>query len=193
VSSGRCATRNSRDHQHCRGCYREANKEKLEGVFRNIDFNSEAALGRTRRRNERLKNLLDDFSDRNYLYVHVPDKRDTERIKELLDDWYTAQVEQILAEHLAACYPKVVHLGIEYPELAIRVMKSRWGSTSPSGRIALNVKLIQVPKTYIDYVVFHELCHLKESNHGSRYYELLDRVLPDWRERREKLNAFEFG
>jgi len=72
-------------------------------------------------------------------------------------------------------------------------MKSRWGSTSPAGRVSLNVKLIQVPKAYIDYVVFHELCHLKEPNHSPRYYELLGRVLPDWRDRRRKLNEFEFG
>jgi predicted metal-dependent hydrolase len=50
-----------------------------------------------------------------------------------------------------------------------------------------------ISKTYIDCVIFHELCHLVEPNHSPRYYELLDRVLPDWRERREKLNMFEFG
>jgi predicted metal-dependent hydrolase len=59
--------------------------------------------------------------------------------------------------------------------------------------VRLNVKLVKVPKTYIDYVICHELCHLLEPNHSQRYYELLDGVLPDWRERREKLNAFEFG
>jgi predicted SprT family Zn-dependent metalloprotease len=68
-----------------------------------------------------------------------------------------------------------------------------WGSCSPQGRITLNVKLIKVPQSYIDYVIFHELCHLAEPHHSSQYYELLDRVLPDWRERREKLNSFEFG
>jgi predicted metal-dependent hydrolase len=130
---------------------------------------------------------------RNYLYVHVSDRDNRERIKELLDEWYADQAAQIFAERLAACYPKVQHLGVEYPEMAIRVMKSRWGSTNPAGKITLNVKLIQVPKTYIDYVIFHELCHLKEPNHGPEYYRLLDRVLPDWRERREKLNAFQFG
>ena len=130
---------------------------------------------------------------RNYIYVRVQDRADTERIKGLLDDWYRAHAKQVFAERLAACYPKVEHLGIAYPDLIIRVMKSRWGSSSPSGKITLNIKLIQVPKAYIDYVIFHELCHLKEPNHSQRYYELLDRVLPDWRERREKLNAFEFG
>ena len=85
------------------------------------------------------------------------------------------------------------HVGAPYPEIAIRAMRSRWGSCSPRGRITLNVKRIKVPKAYIDYVIFHELCHLVEPNHNSRYYDLLDRVLPDWRERREKLNTFEFG
>jgi predicted metal-dependent hydrolase len=130
---------------------------------------------------------------RSYIYVSTGDKSDTERIKGLLDDWYRAHAKQVFAERLAACYPKVEHLGIAYPDLIIRVMKSRWGSSSPLGKITLNVKLIQVPKAYIDYVIFHELCHLKEPNHSQRYYELLDRVLPDWRDRREKLNAFEFG
>lgn len=57
----------------------------------------------------------------------------------------------------------------------------------------LDPKLIRAPLSYIDYVIYHELCHLQEPNHGTRYHQLLDRVLPDWRERREKLNAFEFG
>lgn len=130
---------------------------------------------------------------RDYLYVHVGDKADRARVRDLLDTWYLAQAEAVFVERLAACYPRVQHLGINYPELTIRVMKSRWGSTSPAGKIALNIKLIQMPKAYIDYVIFHELCHLKEPNHGPRYYELLDRVLPDWRDRREKLNTFEFG
>ena len=56
-------------------------------------------------------------------------------------------------------------------------MKTRWGSTSPAGRITLNLKLIQVPKPYIDYVVLHELCHLREPHHGQAFYRLLDRVL----------------
>jgi len=131
--------------------------------------------------------------DRSYIYVTTQDKTDKERIKRLLDDWYRAHARQVFAERLETCYPKVEHLDIVYPDLAIRVLKSRWGSCSPKGRITLNVKLIQVPRSYIDYVIFHELCHLAEPNHSPRYYELLDRVLPDWRERREKLNRFEFG
>ncbi|RLC81905.1 MAG: M48 family peptidase [Chloroflexi bacterium] len=131
--------------------------------------------------------------DRSYIYVTTQNKTDKARIKRLLDDWYRAHAKVIFRERLDACYPKVEHLDVVYPDLIIRVLKSRWGSCSPKGRITLNVKLIQVPKSYIDYVIFHELCHLAEPNHSPRYYELLERVLPDWRERRERLNGFEFG
>ena len=53
------------------------------------------------------------------------------------------------------------------------------------------MKLIQVPKPYIDYVIVHELCHLVEHNHSRRFYLLLDRTMPDWRERRRQLNECE--
>jgi len=58
--------------------------------------------------------------------------------------------------------------------------------------ITLNPRLVQTPTSCIDYVLIHELCHLKEHNHGKYYYQLLDQTLPDWRERRQKLNTFEF-
>lgn len=85
------------------------------------------------------------------------------------------------------------HVGIPYPQVTIRAMRTCWGSCSSKGRITLNVKLIKVPTSYIDYVIFHELCHPAEAHHSSRYYTLLDRVLPDWRERRDELNSFKFG
>lgn len=59
--------------------------------------------------------------------------------------------------------------------------------------ITLNLKLVQVPALLIDYVLYHELCHLIEPHHGRAFYDLLGRVLPDWRERRERLNRYEFG
>ena len=130
---------------------------------------------------------------RGRLFINIIDPHDKAHVKELLDEWYRRQAKRVFRERLDACYPRVQHLGIEYPELALRVMKSRWGSCTPSGRIILNVKLIQVPKDFIDYVVIHELCHLKEHNHSRKYYDLMDRAMPDWKQRRDQLNSFEFG
>jgi hypothetical protein len=131
--------------------------------------------------------------DGSFIYVQVQDRSNTKRVRELLEDWYHDHARRVFQERLEACYPKVVHVGVPYPDIIVRAMSTRWGSCSPNGRITLNVKLVKVPKSYIDYVVFHELCHLAEPNHTPRFYELLGRVLPDWRQRREKLNMYEFG
>jgi predicted metal-dependent hydrolase len=128
-----------------------------------------------------------------YLCVRVADPGDRARVQALLDAWYAARAGEVFGEELAACFPKLRHTGIGYPELAIRAMSTRWGSASPHGRITLNLKLIQMPRSAIDYVLYHELCHLREPNHSPEYYRLLDRVLPDWRVRRERLNAGEVG
>ena len=58
--------------------------------------------------------------------------------------------------------------------------------------MTLNIKLIQVPRQFIDYVIVHELCHLIEHNHSAAFYALMSRIMPDWEEHREKLNSFEF-
>lgn len=128
---------------------------------------------------------------RGYFYINVADKSDTERVKTLLTEWYRRQARRVFQERLEACLTKVRFLNLAEPELVIRHMQARWGSCTPEGKIILNLKLIQVSKIYLDYVVMHELCHLKEHHHGRRFYELLDRVMPDWREKRAHLNAVE--
>ena len=128
---------------------------------------------------------------RGYFHIVVPDKTDTEQVKALLTTWYRRQAGRVFKEQLDRCFTKVRFLDLPYPELVIRQMTSRWGSCTPEGKILLNLKLIQVPKDYIDYVIMHELCHLKELNHTSHFYDLLNRVMPNWRARREKLNAME--
>jgi hypothetical protein len=128
---------------------------------------------------------------RGYFYITVRDKGDAKRVKDLLTEWYRRQAGRVFKERLDACLARLRFLNLDYPQLTIRHMKSRWGSCTPAGKITLNLKLIQVPKDYIDYVMMHELCHLKEHNHSQQYYELLNRVMPDWRSKREKLNQVE--
>lgn len=109
-------------------------------------------------------------------------------MKTLLDRWYAGHAKEIFRERLEVCAGKVARLGITAPMPAIRRMVSRWGSCSPRGRITLNLELIKVPKECIDYVMLHELCHLKERHHGSRYWALLKRVMPDYESVRLRLN-----
>ncbi len=71
--------------------------------------------------------------------------------------------------------------------LIIRNMKRRWGSCSNKGIITLNTELIKLPDLYTEYVIIHELCHLKHHNHGAEYYKLLSALFPDWKKVRKEL------
>ncbi len=126
-----------------------------------------------------------------YLYVSTANPYDIEQVHALMDAWTRRQAERVFAERLDALLPRFQHLPIQRPALTIRRMKARWGSCGAHGIIMLNLKLMQVGKPLIDYVIVHELCHLVEHNHSKRYYALLDRMLPDWRARRQQLNEAE--
>ena len=128
---------------------------------------------------------------RTILTVTLPGPADPAATRAALDGWFAEEARRIFAARLAVCFRRVARLGVPYPTLAIRPLATRWGSCSRAGAITLNLRLIQAPPQCIDYVILHELCHLKEHNHSKGFYALLDRVLPDWRERRHKLNACE--
>jgi hypothetical protein len=74
--------------------------------------------------------------------------------------------------------------------LVIRTMKRRWGSCSNKGVITLSTELIKLDDLYIEYVIAHELCHLKHHNHGPMYYMLLSEVFPEWKTVRKELRTY---
>lgn len=146
----------------------------------------------------RLKVLRDAAADqvkleRGYLMVHTGDPNDIARVKALVDGWYLRQALRVLAERLREILPRFESYELPAFDLRIRDLQARWGSCTEAGTITLNVKLMQAAKSSIDYVIVHELCHLLEHNHSKRFYHLLDRVMPDWRERRHKLNSCDLG
>lgn len=148
-------------------------------------------------RQYRLKVQVGDRSavrlQRGLLAVTVPPSGGgSDHVRRALETWYREHAQHVFRERLDVCYTRAVGLGLPYPPLEVRRMKTRWGSCSRTGVIRLNLRLIQAPRACIDYVIIHELCHLKEHNHSKRYYALLDRALPEWRELRKKLNSMEF-
>ena len=96
-------------------------------------------------------------------------------------------------EVVSACVPALIAawepiMGVRAGKLAYRNMTSRWGSCQPStGRICINVRLALYPPECLEYVVVHELCHLLERGHGSRFHQFMDTFMPDWKQRRAKL------
>ncbi len=122
-----------------------------------------------------------------YFNIYTVSKHDRRKVKNLLDGWYRKHADQKLNQRLDICTRIMQKYGIERPLMEIRIMKNRWGSFTPSGKILLNPKLIEWPTYCIDYVILHELCHLKHPNHSKDFYRLLSAVLPEWREIKSRL------
>ena len=117
------------------------------------------------------------------------------KVRALLDRWFHNQAATLFAERLAVWFPVLrAHTGETLPDtpppLKVRAMRSRYGSCSHRGIITLNRHLIATPLACIDYVLVHELCHLRHFNHDRTFYALLEAMLPDWRERKGRLKEY---
>jgi hypothetical protein len=125
---------------------------------------------------------------RGYLWVTTTDKPTPDRVKALLDAWYRRHAERIFSERFDACCQRAAVERIAKPMFRIVKMRTRWGTCSEKGRVNLNIELVKAPKECIDYVITHELCHIKERHHGPRFWRLLEKLMPDFEECRKKLN-----
>jgi|WetSurMetagenome_2_1015567.scaffolds.fasta_scaffold01554_6 predicted metal-dependent hydrolase len=102
----------------------------------------------------------------------------------LLEMWYRQQAEILFRQKLESISKL---LGVRYGRLSIRGQKTRWGSCSRMGTVSLNWKLMMLPEPVIDYVIIHELIHLKEMNHSKQFWQIVDRYCPEWKEHRSFL------
>jgi len=125
--------------------------------------------------------------DRGRLLVLCKGEASPEKVRRLLDGWYLEKARKQFAESLDLCFPPFQRMGCKKPPLRIRRMKTRWGSLSHSGVMTLNRELIRAPRKCIDYVVTHELCHLKHKNHSPEFFRLLEQTMPDWETRKHRL------
>jgi predicted metal-dependent hydrolase len=124
--------------------------------------------------------------DENVLEVTVADPAATESVSASVVKWYR--------RHAAAHFrDRVLHfsagLGVEPPRVFLSNARTRWGSCNAKREVRLNWRLMQAPVQVIDYVVAHELAHLKELNHSVRFWRLVERLLPHFRQSQAELNA----
>lgn len=123
---------------------------------------------------------------RGQLWIHSIDTS-PESLKRQLDAWYKERAVIVINELLEEVLPKFKRYKISSPHLLIRFMNKRWGSCTPAGRIILNTELVKAPKSCIEYVIVHEMCHLVHHNHKRAFQVLQSRILPDWQQRKAKL------
>lgn len=109
-------------------------------------------------------------------------------IRRRLRQWYRERATAYFARRMKAWTAILPWVGLE-PAFKLSRMATQWGSCSPQGTIHLNPHLIKAPRHCIDYVFVHELCHLLEHNHSKRFYDLLDRHIPAWRDAKAELDS----
>lgn len=115
--------------------------------------------------------------------------REVKDIRDQLWQWYRNRAQQVFTARLKTIAPEVISKGLKSPPMRLLEMKKQWGSCSPKGTIILNPHLVKAPRNCIDYVIYHELCHLKEHNHGKKFYQLLDQSMPGWKSTKGKLDG----
>jgi predicted metal-dependent hydrolase len=110
-----------------------------------------------------------------------------EKRQSILAAWYRNELRRKAAGLIDHWQQR---LGVQINKLFIQAMSRQWGSCNPATRnIRLNTQLAQKPMACLDYIVLHELAHLKVPTHGEEFVALLDSLQPDWQERRRLLNS----
>jgi predicted metal-dependent hydrolase len=146
----------------------------------------------------RLANSMNSINSVNS--VHLPeirplvipklvDDEDDSLLRKRLAAWYTKQAHSILPVIFAETFTKFAP---HHPktELKLRKMKSRWGSCSNKKKITLNSELVKLPYDCIEYIIIHEIAHLKVLNHSRAFYQHMESMLPDWKDKEKKLKEF---
>jgi predicted metal-dependent hydrolase len=108
----------------------------------------------------------------------------TTNAHEAIERWYRAQARAEIAPRLTRATDA---LGRTHTTLSIRNQRTRWGSCSPTGAMSFNWRLLLAPEPVLDYVVWHEACHLVVMDHSRNFWTLVERHLPDYREPRRWL------
>jgi predicted metal-dependent hydrolase len=138
--------------------------------------------------------LIEIQSRQEYAQVSLnPDKiiisaETAERTGQVLKEWYLQEAKDLITQKAVAFSKK---MGIKYNKLAIKSARTRWGSCSRLGNLSFNWKLIMVPEIVIDYVIIHELCHLKRMDHSHKFWELVKEYSPECYTHRKWLKEHE--
>ena len=126
----------------------------------------------------------------NEIIVLSPVEKNPLAAEKALKKWYYDQAAILIPDKIGMMILKYQSFGFNPSMITIRRMKRRWGSCSSKGRITINSELVKIDDRFTDYVILHELCHLKQHNHGPEYYNLLSQVCPEWKNVRKELRKY---
>ncbi len=124
-----------------------------------------------------------------YLYEKVKEAEGFKQAKKVVEDFYKKKATEIVHDRLQYFNDYYKH---KYNKVTLRNQKSRWGSCSALKNLNFNWRLSMAPIEIIDYVIVHELCHLKQMNHSQKFWDLVAKTIPDHKEKRKWLKDNHF-
>ena len=120
------------------------------------------------------------------LHVGLPQHANPTQIRDLVQSWLQRQARRIFEER---CRHFAERLGVRMTRLSLSAAQTRWGSASADGSVRLNWRLVHFGLSVIDYVVAHELAHLREMNHSPAFWDVVRSVVPDYEQLRGSLRT----
>lgn len=127
----------------------------------------------------------------NTIELYIRPDTSTEKRKEILDEWYRAQLKELVPKYISKWEKS---MDVKVKEFGIKKMKTKWGTCNiEAQRIWLNLELAKKPVQCIEYIIVHELTHLLERNHNTRFVAIMDSYLPNWKELKIELNKLPFS
>src|SRR4030042_2455130 len=112
------------------------------------------------------------------------------RVRMLLEEWYRKKAEDFIHGKFKEILARHRNYSFSPAQMVVRPMKSRWGSCTSKGKITISSVLIKLDERFTEYVIIHELCHLKFHNHGKEFYKLLEELYPDYKTIRKDLRKY---
>lgn len=127
----------------------------------------------------------------NLLLVQAADPNvPSKEVREMLEHWYRSRAEEVITRRVQHYADQ---LGWPMPKVLIRNQKRRWGSCNAKGELRFNWRLVMLPLRVLDYVVVHEMAHLKVLNHSPRFWALVEQIMPDYKARHQALHELGLG
>lgn len=141
--------------------------------------------------NGEIRQFLQEKND--WIEKHLETMKEKQERLSQVESLSMKEIRELADQALKVIPPKAAHyarlLNVSYGRITIRNQKTRWGSCSSKGNLNFNCLLMLAPEEVVDYVVVHELCHRIEMNHSKAFWNLVESVLPDYKERQKWLKA----
>lgn len=132
------------------------------------------------KKDSQIKQLVDD--KKKWIYKKKLEFSNRKRKKTKKTKTHSAKYLENRTRKLAS------KIGVQPSKIVIKKLKNRWGSSTKNGVINLNIALAKAPSKVADYIIIHELCHLKVREHSRRYWSLVNKFMPDYKSKIEWLN-----